>query len=164
MNFARFKHDIKALEPVIAAIILIAVTVAIAIAVAVWMGALTLTYTKTEELRVIVTSFGTTDDPKYILVKILNTGSATTTVIDMKVNDAAPSYLFITKYPVDSSDLDTLSYNVTTAELSLRIAPGETWYVAVQLSSNWTPNTIYRVSVTTSNNNVFWGEARAPTG
>jgi flagellin-like protein len=43
--------NVKALSPVVAAIILIAVTVAVSIAVAAWMGALTFTFTKTEELK-----------------------------------------------------------------------------------------------------------------
>ena len=162
MNYVKFKHDVKALSPVIATIILIAVTVAIAIAVAVWMGALTLTYTKTEELRVIV--YGIDVDNKYIYVRVLNTGSATTSIVIIEVNDVvygddAGEVLF--NYDSEPSDWGSATDFTTVSGINL--SAGKTVYIRITMNSI-TPNTIYRVSVTTSNNNVYWGEARAPTG
>ena len=79
----------KALSPVVAAIILIAVTVAVSIAVAAWMGALTFTFMKTEAVEVLDYSWDTVSTPRaYIDLKIKNTGTGTTTINEIRANNA----------------------------------------------------------------------------
>ena len=75
----------KALSPVVAAIILIAVTVAVSIAVAAWMGALTFTFMKTEELKVLGSTWAA--GRTYIDLSVKNTGSAALTINQIRVND-----------------------------------------------------------------------------
>jgi hypothetical protein len=72
---------------VVAAIILIAVTVAVSIAVAAWMGALTFTFMKTEELKVLGSTWAT--GRTYIDLSVKDTGSSALTVNQIRVNDAS---------------------------------------------------------------------------
>jgi len=77
------RRNIKALSPVVAAIILIAVTVAVSIAVAAWMGALTFTFMGTEELEVQNGSFES--DPKAIVLTVKNKGTSKLTITSANV-------------------------------------------------------------------------------
>jgi len=79
----------KALSPVVAAIILIAVTVAVSIAVAAWMGALTFTFMKTEELKVLSHTWGTSN--AYISLTVKNTGTGALSISDVRINDVTNS-------------------------------------------------------------------------
>jgi len=96
----------KALSPVVAAIILIAVTVAVSIAVAAWMGALTITFMKTEELKITSMTFnpvggasGTT-----ITLEVKNTGTGKVTVASATVNDVAKNITADSKWTYESGE------------------------------------------------------------
>jgi len=95
----------KALSPVVAAIILIAVTVAVSIAVAVWMGALTFTFMKTEELKVTNPQWSAqvTGGWANCTLNIKNTGTATLTVNQVKVNNGAAN-MWPTSYTLQPGD------------------------------------------------------------
>jgi flagellin-like protein len=81
----KIRKNTKALSPVVASIILIAVTVAVSIAVAAWMGALTVGFMATEEVKITSMSFDV--DNGAITVKISNTGTSSTTISDVYVNN-----------------------------------------------------------------------------
>jgi flagellin-like protein len=81
----KIRKNAKALSPVVASIILIAVTVAVSIAVAAWMGALTVGFMSTEEVK--ITSMAFDADAETITVKISNTGTSSTTISDVYVNN-----------------------------------------------------------------------------
>jgi archaeal type IV pilus assembly protein PilA len=85
----------KALNPVVASIILIAVTVAVSIAVAAWMGALTIGFMESSSITITDTRFyGTSNDSSnYINITLKNTGTKTVTINQIKVNNAIKSTL-----------------------------------------------------------------------
>ena len=74
----------KALSPVVASIILIAVTVAVSLAVAVWMGSLTTGQMQTEKLQILDVRYDKNNNKVYI--DVTNTGSATSTVTDIRID------------------------------------------------------------------------------
>lgn len=134
----------KALSPVVAAIILIAVTVAVSIAVAAWMGALTFTFMKTEELKILSSSWSSTT---YIDLSVKNTGSATLTMSSVLVNDAAP-----TAYDVDSGTAGN--------QTSVSLAAGSSQTVRVWAS--FTSGVKYEFAILTAGGNKYTYISTAP--
>ena len=124
----------KALSPVVAAIILIAVTVAVSIAVAAWMGALTFTFMKTEELKIISSTWAAGN--AYISLSLKNTGTGALTVNDVRVNDATNSS--VTSFSLTAGASKTIRVNPVTSftsgtkyEFALLTATGNKYtYVA----------------------------------
>jgi len=128
----------KALSPVVAAIILIAVTVAVSIAVAAWMGALTFTFMKTEELKTTNIVWGTGNTNAVLTMK--NTGTATLTVNQVKVNDGA----------------------ATMSPLSVTLNPGDQTTITVTRTGNFTSGTKYEFAFYTATGNRYPYTATAP--
>ena len=137
----------KALSPVVAAIILIAVTVAVSIAVAAWMGALTFTFMKTEELKVLSHTWGTSN--VNILLTVKNTGTGALTISDVRVNDATNS----------SSPGWTVASTTLNAGNSATITVTAARY---GYSSGFVSGTKYEFAVLTATGNKFTYVATAP--
>jgi len=131
----------KALSPVVAAIILIAVTVAVSIAVAAWMGALTFTFMKTEELKVINIVWGASNANAVLTVK--NSGTATLTVNQVKVNDG------------------TATMTVGGAN-TVTLDPGISATITVTRTGNFTSGTKYEFAFYTATGNRYPYTATAP--
>jgi len=127
-----FKNK-KALSPVVAAIILIAVTVAVSIAVAAWMGALTFTFMKTEAIEVV--DYGWASDRTYINLRIKNTGTATTTINEIRANNVAA----------------TINGTSTTRTLD----PGKDVWIKVTPSSAFTSGTRYEFTIVAATGTRF---------
>jgi flagellin-like protein len=138
----------KALSPVVAAIILIAVTVAVSIAVAAWMGALTFTFMKTEELKILSHSWGTSNT--NILLTVKNTGTGALTISDVRVNDAinatSPGWTVVTSTTLNAGNSATIT--VTAARYGY--------------SSGFVSGTKYEFAVLTATGNKFTYVATAP--
>jgi len=135
----------KALSPVVAAIILIAVTVAVSIAVAAWMGALTFTFMKTEELKVtnIVWTAGISGQQASALLTVKNSGTATLTVNQVRVNDGTAT--------------------MTVGGLnSVTLEPGIPASITVTRSGNFTSGTKYEFAFYTATGNRYPYTATAP--
>ena len=131
----------KALSPVVAAIILIAVTVAVSIAVAAWMGALTFTFMKTEELKTINILWGANNANAVLTMK--NTGTATFTVNQVKVNDGA-----------------ALGNGLSTFAVTMN--PGDQTTITVTRTGNFTSGTKYEFAFYTATGNRYPYTATAP--
>ena len=132
----------KALSPVVAAIILIAVTVAVSIAVAAWMGALTFTFMKTEEVRVSNISWGAVSGltRTSATLKLKNTGTASLTIDEVRVNDADAS----------------MDPNPKTLE------PGQEQTFTVTRTGNFTIGTKYEFAFYTATGNRYPYTSTAP--
>lgn len=132
----------KALSPVVAAIILIAVTVAVSIAVAAWMGALTFTFMKTEELKVtnIVWVAGPAGYQYQAIISVKNSGTATLTVNQVKVNDGV----------------------ATMSPTSVAMNPGDPATITVTRTGNFTSGTKYEFAIYTATGNRYPYTAVAP--
>ena len=83
----KIRKNVKALGPVVEAIILIAVTVAVSIAVAAWMGALTFTFTNTEQILITNMAFGPATSNSWIAVTVNNTGTSPVTINEAWINN-----------------------------------------------------------------------------
>jgi flagellin-like protein len=79
----------KAVSPVIATVILVAVAITVAVAVSYWMGGISSQYTKFEKVE-IQSGICIWDGSTYnwnISLKMKNTGTATSTLIGVFIND-----------------------------------------------------------------------------
>jgi flagellin-like protein len=114
----------KALSPVIAAIILIVVTVAVSIAVAVWMGAATFNYMETRELQITSTQFSgvSGDTGNSIVLSVTNQGSGKVTVQSVKVNDLEGTWISTSEYKAGASGTITVTSPNWVAGNRYRIA------------------------------------------
>jgi flagellin-like protein len=133
----------KALSPVVAAIILIAVTVAVSIAVAAWMGALTFTFMKTEELKVLGSTWGA--NRAYIDLSVKNTGSSALTVNQIRIND------------ISNGTLTTAVPLTGGASATLHVVP--TTYTGIV---TFTAGTKYEFQILTAAGNKYTYVATAP--
>ena len=132
----------KALSPVVAAIILIAVTVAVSIAVAAWMGALTFTFMKTEELKVTNISWGSVSGSTRVdaTLKMKNSGTATLTINEVRVNDA-------------TAIMDPLT---------VTLEPGQDTTITVTRTGNFTIGTKYEFAFLSATGNRYPYTSVAP--
>jgi len=137
MNTIRkIKHDVKALSPVVASIILIAVTVAVSIAVAAWMGALVVGQMSTEEVKIIKVDFsGASDDAVGVTMK--NTGTTPVTITEVRVNNG--------------DDLLTTDLVLAANEQSI-----------ANITSAWIAGSNYQIKAMSSKGNVYLFIATAP--
>jgi flagellin-like protein len=116
MNTIRkIKHDVKALSPVVASIILIAVTVAVSIAVAAWMGALVVGQMATEELKITNCDFTATD----IVLSVKNSGTSSVTIDAVYVDGVSLDFTLAGgTSTVDANSQDTITVTPTVAPIS----------------------------------------------
>jgi len=108
----------KALSPVVASIILIAVTVAVSLAVAVWMGSLTTGQMQTEKLQ--ITDVRYDKSGKKVYIDVVNTGSATATITDVRIDGVTYKNFNVTNngsldknLPYDLAKGDSLTFTIT---------------------------------------------------
>ena len=95
MKLSKFK-DRKAISPVIATVILVAVAITIAVAVSYWMGGIAGQYTKFEKVEIKsaqCVKLGTAPNDYWnVTLTLKNTGSATSTLNGVYVNDHIAVY------------------------------------------------------------------------
>jgi len=118
----------KAISPVIATVILVAVAITIAVAVSYWMGGITSSYTKFEkvEIQSAVCTLDLTNHDWVITMSLKNTGTATTTLLAVYINDI----------PVDLYDGTTPGAGKATADITttgLTIASGAKGTVVIKI-------------------------------
>ena len=104
----------KAVSPVIATVILVAVAITVSVAVAYWMGGISSQYTQFEKCEVqtaIVTPDG--NGNWIISVKIKNSGSKTSTLTNLFVNDVEVS-AYGAVAPVGAVDTITTDMTIAT--------------------------------------------------
>ena len=79
----------KAVSPVISTVILVAVAITVAVAVAYWMGGIAGQYTKFEKVEIQsgICKWDATLDQWNVTLKLKNTGTATTTLIGVFINE-----------------------------------------------------------------------------
>ena len=127
----------KALSPVVAAIILIAVTVAVSIAVAAWMGALTLTFMKTEELKITGVTFQeVVNATNTATITCTNTGADTLTVSSVTVDEVSANRTYGSYFETDGS-----------------LAKGKSGTITVSL--DWQSGSKYTFAVLTTSGNKY---------
>ena len=99
----------RAVSPVIATVILVAITITVAVAVAYWMSSIAGQYTKFEKVeiqsgysdKIVSGALGSEIYGWQITLELKNTGSATSTLLRVFVNDIA--------IPKDKYDLTTFT-------------------------------------------------------
>jgi flagellin-like protein len=91
MKLSKLKNR-KAISPVIATVILVAVAITVAVAVAYWMGGIASQYTQFEkcEVQTAICTLDTFGNWK-VEVKLKNSGSKTSTLTNVFVNDVEVS-------------------------------------------------------------------------
>jgi len=130
MGRTRPVKRVKGLEPLIAAIILIAVTLVIAIAVVAWMlGVFGTTTAGGERLRILPNA---TLNTTHLNLTIVNEGGGAAKIIEIKVGD---------------KDCDSTS--------QATINPGETKLVQCRLSGSVPAGVTYTVRVMTASGNIY---------
>lgn len=123
----------NAVSPVIAAVILVAVSLTVAVAISFWMGGITTQYTKFEkvEIKSAVCSYDSYDN-WVITISLKNTGTATSTLNSLYVNDN-PATLDSTA-PTAAVDTITTDLNVTTT--TTKIESGVEDVITVWIGAN----------------------------
>ncbi len=104
----------KAVSPVIATVILVAVAITVAVAVSYWMGGITSQYTTFEKVEIQsgVCAWNGTDTSWKITLKLKNSGTATSTLNSLFINDIEAA-----TYGQDSaSGTNVIATNMTTSE------------------------------------------------
>lgn len=154
----------KAISPVIATVILVAVAITIAVAVSYWMAGIAGQYTKFEKVEIQAASCekltGTVPGTGYwkITLTLKNSGSATSTLNGVYVDDMVAELITMTVPPVTTPptlptpiDIDTTCKRVY-ADVSLlhtkSINSGQTETVYVYVGTKW-PETAPLTSGTT---------------
>jgi flagellin-like protein len=127
----------KGLEPLIAAIILIAITLVIAIAVVAWiLGVFGGTVGGKEELQVFPNTSLTFQDTNWNLnMSVRNTGSVSAQIIGITVGNVTCS-ISPSPFPIGS---------------------GETKLVQASCSGNFAPGVSYTIRILTAAGNQFYG-------
>lgn len=98
-------RDVRALSPVVAAVILIGATVAVSVAVGAWLGAFTFQNMKTEELRIISHEWSATRTNITLSVKATGTASITISQASANGHPAVMTPSTVTLQPGDSANL-----------------------------------------------------------
>jgi flagellin-like protein len=89
MKFGKFKENTEALSPVVATVILIAVAVAVSVGAAGWMGGMSIGFMGNAEQASIKNVVLTNTVPGgSVVCSVLNTGSASVTIISGTVDGA----------------------------------------------------------------------------
>jgi len=97
----------KAIEPVIATVIIVAVTIAIAIAIALWMSGLVGSFTATENLQIITAYAEQQEGGGWtITLEVKNTGTTDATIDNIFINGKPVSSYNGTTVSVDNQQID----------------------------------------------------------
>ena len=132
MKLSKLK-DRKAISPVIATVILVAVAITIAVAVAYWMGGISSQYTRFEKVEIQSAKCEKATDYWTITLTLKNSGSATSTLNNVYVNDQAATYS-ATPPAVD----DTLTANLDSVPANQKtISSGRTDTVILYVGTGW---------------------------
>jgi flagellin-like protein len=128
----------KAISPVIATVILVAVAITIAVAVSYWMSGIAGQYTKFEKVEIQSASVeknpGTYVGWKITLT-LKNSGSATSTLNGVYVDDLVAGYGLATAVP---SDLTKIQADVGLgATQTVSINSGQSGIVTVYIGGSW---------------------------
>jgi flagellin-like protein len=134
----------KALDPVIASIILIAVTVAVSIAVAAWMGALTFTFTNTEQITFTGYSWASpgTSTVANITITIKNTGATDLSIAEIRVDGT-------------STGVTVKTTGGATVTFPDAVAKGASKTYVISKTGSFMRGTQYSFMVVTSKGNQF---------
>jgi flagellin-like protein len=138
----------KAISPVIATVILVAVAITIAVAVSYWMSGISSSYTKFEKVEIQSSqcvktgTAGTVNAAWNVTLSLKNSGSATSTINGVYVNDQ------IATLGQTIGTNSTLRTDVPAAGLT--IASGGTTTVKIFVGQAW-PATAHLTSGTTVN-------------
>ncbi len=123
----------KGVSPVIATVILVAVTITVAVAVAYWMSGIAGQYTSFEKIEIQSATITPLTNSWEVLVKLKNTGTKTSTLISVFVNEEEA--FWDTAAPGATTATITSSINATTPE---QILSGATGTVNVWIGTNGT--------------------------
>ena len=153
----------KGVSPVIATVILVAVTITVAVAVAYWMSGIAGQYTSFEKVEIqssyaTKTTFTGTDPFAAlstgwtVVIKIKNTGSATSTLIEAFVNDKPiTEYSDTTQTIVWEYDLVGTSTPMPVDGLTIESGVSMTIYLYIEAFRSAVPTDITFSSGTTIN-------------
>ena len=141
----KMKMNEKAVSPVIATVILVAVAITVAVAVSYWMGSIAGMYTKFEKIE-IQSSYAskTTGGPLSTLIstgwtvtiKLKNSGSATSTLIQCFVNDKpVDEYMFESLNTLTWQYLDEVSGAENIPLDGLTIESGESATIFIYMEA-----------------------------
>jgi len=112
---AHLAKRFKGLEPLIAAIILIAVTLVIAIAVVAWMlGVFGTTTAGGERLRILPNATLSSSGGNNLQLTILNEGGSTSTVINITVGDKNCGSISPSPATINPGETKTISCTVSS--------------------------------------------------
>ena len=105
------KKGVKALSPVVSAIILLAVAVAVSLAVAAWMGTLTVGQMETEEVKILNVAF----ESGNATLELKNTGVTDVVITDIRIGSGSDLL---------DTDLVIKANSLGTATVTLDWIPG----------------------------------------
>jgi len=121
---------VKAVDPVIATVIIVAVTVAVAIAVALWMTGLVGGFTGTENLQIVNAYAVATSSPSSgwnVTLQVKNAGTTTATIDQIFINGIP-----YTSVSVTSPSALTVTVSVgNTAFSSISLSPGNSTTITI---------------------------------
>ncbi|RLI07311.1 hypothetical protein DRO42_08270 [Candidatus Bathyarchaeota archaeon] len=124
----------RAVSPVIATVILVAVAITVAVAVAYWMGGIAGQYTQFEKVE-IQTAICTVDNYGnwQVVVQLKNTGSATSTLTNVFVNEVEVSAYGAS---APAALVDTITTDMTTAT-PFQIQSGQSRQITIWIGGNY---------------------------
>jgi len=137
MNMLRKPTKRRAVSPVIATVVLVAVTITVAVAVSYWMSGIAGQYTSFEkvEIQSAICTYDKTKNYWEIEIKLKNSGTKTSTITDVFVNDvlAGPE-------GTDHYTPGTITANADDAPLPLPIESGNSGTVTVWIAPGLIPD------------------------
>ena len=126
----------RAVSPVIATVILVAIAITVSVAVAYWMGGIAGSFTQFEKVEIqsgVCSKEGTSpSDYWQIEIKLKNTGTATSTLIGVFVNEVE-----VTAYDVNEPYTFTTGEAVTNMTTAETINSGDTRAIRVYIACNY---------------------------
>ncbi len=134
----------SAVSPVIATVILVAVTITVAVAVAYWMSGIAGQYTAFEKVEIQTAICSGTETTGWtIVVQLKNSGTATSTITNIFINDVEVEYpTALPTAPEDNKITTSMLVATTTQILSGQTVPITVYIGAgyLELSSGTTTN------------------------
>jgi len=125
----------RAVSPVIATVILVAVAITVAVAVSYWMGGISSQYTQFEKVE-IQTAICTLDPNGnwQIVVKLKNSGSKSSTITNVFVNDAE-----VTVYDADApmAAVATITTNLNKIYDPYSITSGDVGQLTIWIGADY---------------------------
>jgi len=129
---------VKAVDPVIATVIIVAVTVAVAIAVALWMTGLVGGFTGTENLQIVNAYAVATSTPSSgwnVTLQVKNAGTTTATIDQVFINGIPYTAISVTPSSGTASiiTISVISPNTATfnPQNPVSLAPGNTTTITI---------------------------------